>query len=109
MELRGNLRASRLVLALGAAAAMALGGPGMASAHDPSAGVYGCPGAADRCGYGGVTDGHLRVYSCDTKGDNIGFRTWYRLANGDTDYIDDANGSSSGCSGEFRARRTTGS
>ena len=43
MELRGNLRASRLVLALGAAAAMALGGPGMASAHDPSAGVYGSP------------------------------------------------------------------
>ena len=70
-----------------------------ASAHDAIAEVYNCnqTGSA-RCGYGGVTNNHTRVYSCDTYSDAVGFRTYYWLRNGASGYVDDANGSSSGCS-----------
>lgn len=72
-----------------------------AAAHEPSISMYDCNASSwdDRCGYGGVTNSHLRVYSCDTMQDNAGFRTEYRLRNGKTGHVDDANGSSSGCSG----------
>jgi hypothetical protein len=81
----------------------------MASAHDASAGIYLCGSTYDqRCGYGGVTNSHTRAYSCDTHGDNYGFRTYYRLSSGVTGYIDDANGSSSGCSGTFPGGTITG-
>jgi len=69
-----------------------------ASAHDTSRDVYGCRYQGQfRCGYGGVTNSHTRVYSCDTAGDGYGFRTEYRLRSG-SGFVDDANGSSSGCS-----------
>lgn len=68
-------------------------------AHDAYADITVCgSNYLQRCGYGGVTNSHTRVYSCDTYGDNYGFRTIYELRNGTTGYIDDANGSSSGCS-----------
>src|SRR5687768_17266158 len=73
-----------------------------ASAHEPNAGIYLCGDRYnERCGYGGVTNSHTRVYSCDTHGDAYGFRTYYLLRNGGTGYVDDANGSSSGCSGIY--------
>lgn len=70
-----------------------------ASAHDTSASIWLC-GASHtaRCGYGGVTNNHQRVYSCDTNADNYGFRNQYILQNGASGYVDDANGSASGCS-----------
>jgi hypothetical protein len=78
-----------------------------ASAHDTSYTLYGCGSDSSKsCGYGGVTNSHQRVYACDTYGDNVGIRTYYWLRNGDTGYIDDANGSSSGCSAEFRGSAT---
>lgn len=70
-----------------------------ASAHDTIAEVFACgSGGAKRCGYGGVTNGHMRVYTCDTYGDGYGFRVYYTLASGAGGWIDDANGSDSGCS-----------
>ncbi|MFF1609695.1 hypothetical protein ACFVYA_18115 [Amycolatopsis sp. NPDC058278] len=80
-----------LVLAAGAAVAVAPA----ASAHDAIGSINNCNG---RCGYGGVTNNHTRVYSCDTKSDGYGFRTDYILRNGARGYVDDANGSDSGCS-----------
>ncbi|HEY3483329.1 MAG TPA: hypothetical protein VGL02_31020 [Streptomyces sp.] len=73
----------------------------VAAAHEPSISMYYCDNSqwSARCGYGGVTNSHLRVYSCDTRADHAGFRTEYRLRNGATGYVDDADGSSSGCSG----------
>jgi hypothetical protein len=68
-------------------------------AHDTIGEVYGCgSGGAKRCGYGGVTNNHHRVYSCDTYGDHYGIRVYYSTTAGTPGYIDDANGSSSGCS-----------
>ncbi|NUT52304.1 MAG: hypothetical protein HOV94_34170 [Saccharothrix sp.] len=73
-----------------------------ALAHDTSASINVCGNNnAERCGYGGVTNSHTRVYSCDTYADNAGFRTEYQLRSGATGYVDDANGSSSGCSGIY--------
>ena len=70
-----------------------------ASAHDAYAAISFCgSNYIQRCGYGGVTNSHTRVYSCDTYGDGYGFRTEYQLASGARGYVDDANGSSSGCS-----------
>jgi hypothetical protein len=76
--------------------------PPSASAHEPIAEVIACGGVGDqRCGYGGVTNGHTRVYSCDTYSNSWGFRTQYVLFNGRTGYVDDANGSQSGCSASY--------
>lgn len=75
-----------------------------ASAHDPSEPIVHCgvlPQLDTQCGYGGVTNSHTRVYSCDTYSDGIGVRTEYKLRNGGSGFVDDANGSSSGCSGIF--------
>ncbi|GAA1742253.1 hypothetical protein [Luedemannella helvata] len=72
-----------------------------ASAHDTSAAVNTCGSGSARCGYGGVTNNHTRVYACDTYADGYGFRTFYRLKNEATGYIDDANGATSGCSAAF--------
>jgi len=75
-----------------------------ASAHDPSVPVVHCgvlPQLNTQCGYGGVTNSHTRVYSCDTYSDGIGVRTEYRLRNGTPGYVDDANGSDKGCSAIF--------
>ncbi|WP_326953702.1 hypothetical protein [Amycolatopsis sp. NBC_01286] len=70
-----------------------------ASAHDALAQVVDCSyQGAIRCGYGGITNSHTRVYSCDTFGDGYGFRTEWRTRSGGGGGIDDANGSSSGCS-----------
>ena len=70
-----------------------------ASAHDAVAEVYGCQYQGQfRCGYGGVTNGHTRIYACDTAGDSYGFRAQFLLRSGGGGYVDDANGSSSGCS-----------
>jgi hypothetical protein len=70
-----------------------------ASAHDAIGEVYGCGYQGQfRCGYGGVTNSHTRVYACDTASDGYGFRTEYRLRSGGGGGVDDANGSSSGCS-----------
>ncbi|MCE7004295.1 hypothetical protein LWC34_15835 [Kibdelosporangium philippinense] len=69
-----------------------------ALAHDNIGSINNCNG---RCGYGGVTNNHTRVYACDTKSDGYGFRTTYQLRNGVKGYVDDANGSSSGCSEVF--------
>jgi hypothetical protein len=66
---------------------------------DVSHSLYNSKGV--RVGYGGVTNDRTRVYSCDTLGDGHGFRTTYYLKNGTNSYIDDANGSSSGCSARF--------
>lgn len=75
---------------------------GVAAAHDTSDSINICgSNNAQRCGYGGVTNSHTRVYSCDTFADNAGFRTQYQLRSGGTGYVDDANGSSSGCSGIY--------
>ena len=74
----------------------------IASAHDTSADVIRCGYQWQaRCGYGGVTNSHTRIYSCDTFSDGIGVRAEYRLRNGASGYVDDANGSSSGCSGIY--------
>ena len=71
----------------------------IASAHDAYAAISLCGSHYDqRCGYGGVTNSHTRIYSCDTYGDGYGFRAYYQLRSGATGYVDDANGSSSGCS-----------
>ena len=45
-----------------------------------------------------MTSDHQRLYSCDTHGDNVGFRAYYKLKQGQTGYVDDANGSKTGCS-----------
>ena len=94
---------NRHLSTVAAAALLALAGTvavaPAASAHDAVGEVYGCLYQGQfRCGYGGVTNGHTRVYSCDTASDGYGFRTEYRLRNGATGGVDDANGSSSGCS-----------
>jgi hypothetical protein len=70
-----------------------------ASAHDALAEVVRCGYQQQfRCGYGGITNSHTRVYSCDTWSDSYGFRTEWRTRSGGGGGIDDANGSSSGCS-----------
>ncbi|WP_091451434.1 hypothetical protein [Actinokineospora iranica] len=85
-----------------AAAGLLLAGTPVASAHDTSIDVIRCGYQWQaRCGYGGVTDNHTRVYSCDTFSDGIGVRTEYLLRNGGSGYVDDANGSASGCSAIF--------
>jgi len=71
--------------------------PMTASAHDTSVGVYD-PYTTVRLGYGGVTNSHTRVYSCDTKADGVGVRTFYVLRGGQSGYVDDANGYGGGCS-----------
>lgn len=92
---RGTVRGLvAALLAVGAALAVAPA----ASAHDAIGSINNCNG---RCGYGGVTNNHTRVYACDTKSDGYGFRTSYILRNGATGSVDDANGSDSGCSAIF--------
>jgi hypothetical protein len=87
-----------MVIGLMAAAGLLIS-PAVASAHDVSTSIQYCgPGQNNRCGYGGVTNGHTRAYACDTYADNAGFRTVVRLQSGGTAYVDDANGSASGCS-----------
>ncbi|WP_290052540.1 hypothetical protein [Amycolatopsis solani] len=80
-----------VLLAIGTAVAVAPA----ASAQDYIGSINNCNG---RCGYGGVTNNLTRVYACDTKSDGYGFRTSYVLRNGASGYVDDANGSDSGCS-----------
>jgi hypothetical protein len=90
--MRGTARGfTAVLLAVGGALAVAPA----ASAHDAIGSINNCDG---RCGYGGVTNNHTRVYACDTKSDGYGFRTSYTLRNGTSGYVDDANGSDSGCS-----------
>ncbi|MGK3201530.1 hypothetical protein [Amycolatopsis sp. MEPSY49] len=94
---------NRKLPTLAAAAALAVCGTVLAapeaSAHDAIAEVYGCQYQGQfRCGYGGVTNSHTRVHACDTAGDGYGFRTQFLLRSGGGGYVDDANGSSSGCS-----------
>ncbi|HZB31106.1 MAG TPA: hypothetical protein VE465_13155, partial [Streptosporangiaceae bacterium] len=73
--------------------------PSAAFAHDVSRSIHFCgPGDNNRCGYGGVTNSHTRAYACDTYSDGDGFRTVVRLQSGGTAFVDDANGSTSGCS-----------
>lgn len=86
-----------------AASAVALLGIGisnapLAFAHDASAGFSLAACDNTRCGYGGVTNNHTRVYACDTASDGYGFQTYYYLRNYQNGYVDDANGSDSGCS-----------
>ncbi|MFS8100611.1 hypothetical protein LFM09_26125 [Lentzea alba] len=87
------------MLAVGAVTVGALAGMApTAMAHDAYDDIMICGGNGDkRCGYGGVTNSHTRVYSCDTNGDNGGFRTNYWLRDGRTGFVDDPNGSDSGC------------
>lgn len=92
---------------LGAAAGLTvvlglpLVGAQAAAAHDTSTSINLCGSGSARCGYGGVTNSHTRVYACDTYADGYGFRTMYRLKNEATGYVEDANGSTSGCTGVF--------
>lgn len=84
------------VLAVSAALIGSALAPLSASAHDSTAELW----AYDRrVGYGGVNQDHQRAYSCDTVGDGFGFRTEYKLKQGQRGGVDDANGSKSGCSG----------
>ncbi|WP_370949619.1 hypothetical protein AB5J62_19275 [Amycolatopsis sp. cg5] len=98
MQLRKALvGTAALAAALGGAV---LGAPA-ASAHDAALPVYHCgvyPQLSTQCGYGGVTNGHTRVYACDTYSDGIGVRTEYELRTGWSSGVDDANGSDKGCS-----------
>ena len=87
-----------LVSGIAGCAAAALLAP-TAWAHDTSATLNAGPGYD--YGYGGVTNGHTRIYSCDTYRNGIGFRSEYKLRSGARGYVDDANGSSSGCSGIY--------
>jgi hypothetical protein len=101
----------RLLTLAGAAlpaAAGAVAAAPAASAHDAIAEVYACSyqGAA-RCGYGGVTNSHTRVYACDTFSDGYGFRTEWRTRSGGGGGVDDANGSSSGCSAKVPGTSAT--
>jgi hypothetical protein len=87
-----------MVIGLAIVAGLLAGAP-TASAHETLKGIYLCGSDYnDRCGYGGVTNVHIRVYACDTYADGYGFRTYYRLENGQTGYVDDGNGSRTGCS-----------
>jgi hypothetical protein len=87
-----------VVIGLAIIAGLLVGAP-TASAHETLRGIYLCGSDYnDRCGYGGVTNAHLRAYSCDTHADGYGLRTYYRLQNGRTGHVDDGNGSRTGCS-----------
>jgi len=92
----------RLPTLAGAALLAAIGTVAVApaaSADDAIAEVYGCSyQGAIRCGYGGVTNSHTRVYACDTFSDGYGVRTEWLTRSGGGGGVDDANGSSSGCS-----------
>lgn len=97
MRKLATLAGAALLAAVGSVAAAPA-----ASAHDAVAEVYDCSyQGAIRCGYGGVTNGHTRVYACDTFGDGYGFRTEWRTRSGGGGGVDDANGSSSGCSAKI--------
>jgi hypothetical protein len=91
-----------LAVAVGVATAfgISIANAPLASAHDVSATLYRCDGI-QKCGYGGVTNNHTRVYACDTRGDGYGFRTWYFLRNTQNGYVDDPNGSDSGCGAAY--------
>jgi hypothetical protein len=98
MHSKGKLR-----LAVAAAALLVSGGVSVAvapvAAADGYVGVVECGHAgAYRCGYGGSTNNNTRVYSCDTYGDGFGFRVYWENANLGYGWVDDANGSDSGCS-----------
>jgi len=88
-------KVAAVTVAFAAMAAVQVVAPLQASAHDTSAQLTN-PGI--RYGYGGVTNSHKRLYSCDTYRDGVGFRAEYRLKNGASGHVDDANGSKSGCS-----------
>lgn len=94
------LRTMKKTLAVAASVATAFGiamaNAPFASAHDVAVSAYYC--GDQRCGYGGVTNSHTRVYACDTKSDGYGLRTFYYLRDYRNGYVDDANGSASGCS-----------
>lgn len=92
-----SLRNRTLTMAAGLVilGAVQVAAPMTASAHDTSAEIT-APGI--RYGYGGVTNSHTRLYSCDTNPDGVGFRAEYRLKNGQSGHVDDANGSTKGCS-----------
>ncbi|HEV2778393.1 MAG TPA: hypothetical protein VGX25_03240 [Actinophytocola sp.] len=92
-------RALRAVVIAFALVAGLLAGAPIASAHEGYQDVNLCGGDFNnRCGYGGVTNSHTRAYACDTFAEGYGFRTYWTLQNGSTGFVDDANGSDSGCS-----------
>jgi hypothetical protein len=99
------VRNHRLPTLAGAALLAAFGTVAVApaaSADDAYAEIVNCSyQGAIRCGYGGVTNGHTRVYACDTFSDGYGFRTEWRTRSGGGSGVDDANGSSSGCSAKI--------
>ncbi|MFG2489406.1 hypothetical protein ACGFSI_42555 [Streptomyces virginiae] len=81
--------ASGLAVIIGAGVGLAP----TASAIDGNTHVNRCgPFFTENCGHGGVGDNNRRVFAYDQRSDGYGFRTSYRMLNGDENYIEDPDG-----------------
>lgn len=79
----------------------ALVGAPNAAAHGTWVGVYKCGITGNlECGIASVYSAHDRVNACDTRADGYGLRALYWLRSGGTGYVDDGNGSETGCGGK---------
>lgn len=90
--------------AVGGALAVIVGaGVGLAptaSAWDSNTHVNQCGTFfTENCGHGGVGDNNWRVFAYDQRSDGDGFRTNYKMLNGQEGYIDDPDGNG-GLSGQ---------
>lgn len=92
-----NLRHTIRILLTAVTATSAL----LLTATGASAGEYTIHAEGQNRGFGGADDNGLRVYACDTFGDNWGVRTHYTYRNStggtSTRTISDANGVTTGC------------